>query len=184
MTKIRSPLLADIGRSYEYCRGGRVRKLMQLVRLPGVQSVCVYRLGNWLLCQNPLVRVFVEPIYFVLDTLIRIVWGIELPRATKIGPGLYIGHFGGITVSSAAEIGSRCTLSPCITIGVSGEGSKQGVPIIGDNVYVAPGARLIGKIRIGNNVKIGANAVVYKDIPDNAVVVLDPGFKIISIREP
>jgi serine O-acetyltransferase len=46
----------------------------------------------------------------------------------------------------------------------------------------APGAKIFGKIKIGNNVKIGANAVVYKDIPDNAIVVLDPGFKIISYK--
>ena len=49
-------------------------------------------------------------------------------------------------------------------------------------VYLAPGARVFGKISIGNNVKIGANAVVYKDIPDNAIVVLDPGFKIVSYK--
>jgi serine O-acetyltransferase len=51
---------------------------------------------------------------------------------------------------------------------------------LGDNVYVAPGARLVGKIAIGNNVKIGANAVIHKNLPDNAIAVLEPGFKIIS----
>jgi hypothetical protein len=94
----------------------------------------------------------------------------------------YIGHFGGITISGDAIIGKCCNLSQNVTIGVSGQGEKRGVPIIGDNVYIAPGARLFGKISIGNNVKIGANAVIYKDIPDNAVVVLDPGFKIISYK--
>ena len=54
--------------------------------------------------------------------------------------------------------------------------------MIGDNVYMAPGAKIFGKITIGNNVKIGANAVIHKDIPDNAVVVLDPGFKIVSFK--
>ena len=58
-----------------------------------------------------------------------------------------------------------------MTIGVAGKGEKRGCPIIGDNVYIAPGAKLFGKIKIGNNVKIGANAVVYKDIPDGATVV-------------
>ena len=60
--------------------------------------------------------------------------------------------------------------------------SRAGVPTIGDNVYLGPGARVFGKISIGNNVKIGANAVVYKDIPDNAIVVLDPGFEIVSYK--
>jgi serine O-acetyltransferase len=58
------------------------------------------------------------------------------------------------------------------------------VPTIGNDVRIAPGARLFGKITIGNNVRIGANAVIYKDIPDNAIVVLDPGFKIISNGGP
>lgn len=73
-------------------------------------------------------------------------------------------------------------ISQQVTIGVSGQGEKRGCPVIGDNVYLASGAKLFGKIKIGNNVKIGANAVIYKDIPDNAIVVLDPGFKIISYK--
>jgi serine O-acetyltransferase len=93
---------------------------------------------------------------------------------------LYIGHFGGITVSSSAVIGRDCNLSPGNTIGVSGAGAKAGAPVIGDNVYIGPGARLFGKITVGSNVKIGANAVIHQDLPDNAIAVLDPGFKIIS----
>ena len=77
-------------------------------------------------------------------------------------------------------MGHHCTISQNITIGVSGIGDRRGVPTIGNNVFIAPGARVFGKISIGNDVKIGANTVVYKDIPDRAVVVLDPGFKIIS----
>jgi serine O-acetyltransferase len=103
-----------------------------------------------------------------------------LPRRARIGPGLYIGHFGGITVSPETVMGKDCSISPGVTIGLSGKGDRLGVPVIGDDVYVAPGAKLIGKIRIGSSVKIGANAVVYRDIPDNAVVALDPGFRIVS----
>jgi serine O-acetyltransferase len=73
-------------------------------------------------------------------------------------------------------------MSQGITIGISGSGERRGVPTIGNDVYIAPGARLFGKIAIGNNVKIGANAVIHRDIPDNAVVVLDPGYKIISYK--
>ena len=79
-------------------------------------------------------------------------------------------------------IGEDCNLSQSVTIGVDGDGDRRGVPIIGNDVYIAPGARVIGRIRIGNNVKIGANAVVHRDIPDNAVVALDPGFRIISMK--
>jgi len=112
----------------------------------------------------------------------KTLWGIELSRKAKIGPGLYIGHHGGITVSSRAQIGANCALAQQVTIGVAGEGERFGAPVIGDDVYIAPGARVFGPIRIGNNVKIGANAVVHRDIPDDAVVALDPGYKIISYR--
>jgi serine O-acetyltransferase len=123
-----------------------------------------------------------QPIYFVLNGLVKIIWGIELPRSATIGPGLYIGHFGGITIAPGVIIGRNCDISQHVTIGLSGQGEKAGVPTIGDNVYIAPGAQVFGKISVGSNVKIGANAVIYKDIPDNAIVVLDPGFKIVSYK--
>jgi serine O-acetyltransferase len=149
---------------------------------PGLQAVAVYRLGNWALRQPLVLRVLLDPLYAILNALVKILWGIEISRHARIGPGLYVGHFGGLTVSRFAVIGANCALSQQVTIGVGGESDRWGAPVIGDDVYVAPGARLFGAIRIGNNVKIGANAVVHRDIPDNAVVALDPGFKILSYR--
>jgi serine O-acetyltransferase len=160
--------------------GSTLRRVLTCARAPGVHAVLVLRFGQWSQRRHKLLRILFDPIYAILNFLIHVLWGIEIPRRTKVGPGLYIGHFGGITVSSIAVIGRNCNLSQNITIGVSGAGSKRGAPTLGDNVYVAPGARLVGKITIGNNVKIGANAVVHKDLPDNAIAVLDPGFKIIS----
>lgn len=142
----------------------------------------VFRFGQWMDSQPVLLRLLLHSIYFFLNGLVQIMWGIELPRSATIGPGLYIGHSGGIVIAPGVTIGRNCNLSQHITIGLSGQGEKAGVPTIGDNVYLAPGARVFGKISIGNNVKIGANAVIYKDIPDNAVVVLDPGFKIVSYK--
>ncbi len=109
-------------------------------------------------------------------------WGIDIGRSAEIGAGFYIGHYGGLTISSHARIGKNVYVSQLVTIGVSGQGEHRGAPTIGDNVYLAPGAKVFGKIRVGNNVKVGANAVVYKDVPDNAIVVLDPGFRIISFK--
>jgi serine O-acetyltransferase len=162
--------------------GSPLKRWLNCARAPGVHAVIVLRFGQWLLRRNALVRWPLAPLYVLLNVYVQIAWGIEIPRATRIGPGLYIGHFGGITVSSSAVIGRNCNLSQNITIGVSGEGEKRGAPRLGDNVYIAPGARLFGGITIGDNVKIGANAVVYKDIPDDAIVVLDPGFKILSYK--
>jgi serine O-acetyltransferase len=175
-------LRADIMRTYDYLQGSGLRRAVNCLRSPGVQAVIVFRFGQWLDLQASLLKLPLQPVYFVLNGLVKIMWGIELPRSATIGPGFYIGHFGGITIAPGATIGSNCNISQHITIGLSGQGEKAGVPTIGDNVYLAPGARVFGKISIGNNVKIGANAVVYKDIPDNAVVVLEPGFKIVSYK--
>lgn len=175
-----SPLRADLRRRYAMTSGSTLRRVLACARAPGVHAVLVLRFGQWSRRRHKLLRILFDPIYGILDFFIQALWGIEIPRAAKIGPGLYIGHYGGITVSSIAVIGRDCNLSQNITIGVSGAGAKRGAPTLGDNVYVAPGARLVGKIVIGNNVKIGANAVIHKDLPDNAIAVLDPGFKIIS----
>jgi serine O-acetyltransferase len=160
--------------------GSTLRRVLTCARAPGVHAVLVLRFGQWSRRRNKVLRLLFDPIYAILNIFIQVLWGIEIPRNARIGPGLYIGHYGGITVSSGAVIGRDCNLSQNITIGVSGAGPKRGAPTIGDNVYVAPGARLVGKIKIGNNVKIGANAVIHKDLPDNAIAVLEPGFKIIS----
>lgn len=173
-------LRADVRRTYDLLQGGRARRMVNCARSPGVQAVAVYRFGQWLGRRAAIVRVFLEPLYLIGQFLVHALWGIEIPRSARIGPGFYIGHFGSITISPHAVMGSRCSISPCITIGMAGHGERFGVPVIGDNVYIAPGARVFGRIRIGSNVKIGANAVVYRDVPDGAVVALDPGFRIIS----
>jgi serine O-acetyltransferase len=152
------------------------------LRSPGVHAIAAYRLGSWALRQSAWLRLALDPLYFLLNVLVQVLWGIEISRHARIGPGLYIGHFGGITVSSRAVIGARCAISQSVTIGAAGGPKRFGAPEIGDDVYIAPGARLFGPIRIGDNVKIGANTVVHRDIPDDAVVALDPGFRIISDR--
>lgn len=175
-------LRADLRRAYDLLEGGRLRRLVNCARTPGVQAVTVYRFGQWLADRSLPVRLLLEPAYFVLNGLVKILWGIELPRAAQIGPGLYIGHFGGITLSPRTVMGRNCNLSQSITVGFGGQGEHAGVPVIGDDVYIAPGARVFGRIRIGDNVKIGANAVVHRDVPSNAVVALDPGFRILSLK--
>jgi len=177
-----SAFLADLARAYELGEGSRWRRIAECLRSPGVHAVAVFRFGQWILEEAGWVRLVLDPIYHLLNTLVHMAWGIEIPRRATIGPGLYIGHFGTIIVATGAVIGENCSLSQDVTIGVSGRGSRRGVPLIGDNVYIAPGARLFGRIRIGHNVKIGANAVVHRDVPDNAVLVLDPGFRIVSFN--
>ncbi len=108
-------------------------------------------------------------------------YGIAIPYNTKIGSGFYIGHFGGIVVSGRSVIGKNCNISQCVTLGQANRGKNKGWPVIGDNVYIGPGAKIVGKVKVGNNVAIGANCVVTRDAPDNAVVVGIPG-EVISYK--
>jgi serine O-acetyltransferase len=97
-------------------------------------------------------------------------YGIAIPIATKLGPGLYIGHFGGIVLSPFCQVGSNCNLSQGITIGQGGRGNDFGWPVLGDRVYVGPGAKIVGAVHIGDGAAVGANAVVTHDVPAGAVV--------------
>lgn len=173
-------LKQDIDKTYRRIPGGKLKKILGAFRTPGVHAITVVRFGQWLKRTNIIVQIFLTPLYILLNHRMKSKWGIDIPWSTEIGEGFYIGHFGGITINGNAKIGKNVNISQGVTIGRSGQGEKAGVPTIGDNVYIGPGAKIFGKITIGNNVKIGANAVVYRDIPDNAVVALDPGFKIIS----
>lgn len=97
----------------------------------------------------------------------------------------YFTHgYSNIYISHRCSFGKNCVIFQDVTIGgVTTRGSlKNGAPQIGDNCYICAGAKLIGKITIGNNVRIGAGAVVYKDVPDNCVVVGD--CRIIQKDEP
>jgi serine O-acetyltransferase len=95
---------------------------------------------------------------------------IAITPRTKIDPGFYIGHFGGIVVHADVTIGRNCEISQGVTIGRQPRGPLQGVPTIGDNEYIGPGTKLFGAIRVGDNVAIGVNCVVNRDVPDNTVV--------------
>jgi serine O-acetyltransferase len=136
-----------------------------------IWALSIYRFGSWVYkAKIPLIAIFLKIIYFVLNKFIEIITGISIPASVHIGPGLYIGHYGGIIIHPNTTIGSNFSIGQGVTIGTQGLG-KKGVPIIGDNVYIGVGAKVLGQISIGNNVRIGANAVVIKDVPDNAVAV-------------
>jgi serine O-acetyltransferase len=109
-------------------------------------------------------------LFYEIFRLFSIILSVEIAYNTRIGAGLYIPHIIGIVVHQDTVIGKNCHLSQNVTIGQLNRGEKKGSPLIGDNVYIAPGAVVIGNIKIGHNVVIGANSVVNKDIPENAVV--------------
>jgi hypothetical protein len=116
-----------------------------------------------------------------LGTATSITGPTLLSASTSLVTTGMVAQFGGITVGPAS-IGRHCYLSQGVTIGASGQGDKHGCPTIGDYVYLAPGAKVFGKITAGHYVKIGANAVIYADIPNMAEVAMKPGFEILSIN--
>lgn len=101
-------------------------------------------------------------------------------KPNVFGKGLSIAHIGSVIINDYAKIGDFCRVHVGVNIGATVDKPKD-APIIGDNVYIGPGAKIYGKIKIGNNVAIGANAVVNKDVPDNVTVAGVPA-KIVSYK--
>lgn len=105
--------------------------------------------------------------------------GFSIP-INIFGPGLSIVHYGTIVINSRAKVGSNCRMHACVNIGASG--GEKGAPQIGDNVYIAPGAKIYGNIKIPNNTAIGANAVVNKSFEDEGILIAgNPAKKIKEI---
>lgn len=156
-------------------------KLKTVLLTQGIWSIIIYRAGSW--CHNHKEKHFwirwALPFLTILQKLVEITTGIVLPFTAKIGKGIYIGHFGGIILGPQTVMGEYCNISQGVTIGQAGRGGKQYTPVIGSRVYIAPGAKIFGGIKIGDDVAIGANAVVSIDLPDNAVAVGIPA-KIIN----
>jgi serine O-acetyltransferase len=164
-------LVTDLSRAYRLRQGSRLGRILACYFTPGFQAVKIYRFGHWLMHQSKLKKLLLRPLELFLHQRMRRKWGIDISRQADIGTGFLVVHFGGIFIGKAV-IGKNCSIRHDITIGIAGAGSRRGIPVIGDNVYIAPGAVIAGKIRVGSNVKIGANTVVQRDIPDNALVQL------------
>ncbi len=109
----------------------------------------------------------------------RFRYGFDLSPLTSIGPGLFIGHFGGLVVSPHATLGANVNLSPGVTIGATSRGAHQGAPTIEDRVWIGTHAILVGKITVGHDALIAPGAYVNFDVPPRSVVLGNPG-KIVS----
>jgi serine O-acetyltransferase len=146
----------------------------------GFWAIFQYRIAHFIHC-----KIQWQPFRFILKMFasfwqkaIEIVTGISIPPSAKIGHSFYIGHFGNIIINSNAIIGANCNISQGVTIGVSGQGDKRGVPIIGNEVYIGANSVIAGKINIGNNVLIGACSMVNKSLFDNSVAIGVPALVI------
>lgn len=157
--------------------------LFLLLTEQGIWAIAEYRFSYWVRKHVYLIviRQILKLISFIWHKLIQIITGISIASEAHIGKGLYIAHFGGIFVNDDVIMGENCNLSQGVTLGLGGRGESRGCPIIGDRVFIGPGAKLFGAIKVGNDVAVGANAVVTKDLPDKAVAVGIPA-KVISYK--
>lgn len=135
-------------------------------------AITSYRLGRWVRTEFriPIIRLIFKIITKIFHSIISLLTGIQIPFETSIGPGLYVGHTGFLVVNEDAVIGDNCNIGVGVVIGQAGRKENSGSPQIGNFVYIASGAKVIGKIKVGDYVTIGANAVVTKDVPEKATV--------------
>lgn len=109
---------------------------------------------------------------FFMGRLIKMLTGIEVHYSADVGPGLYFAHTGSIIIAMRTKIGNNASVHQEVTFGGEGKNvGDGGFPVVGDNVYVGAGVKIIGDVKVGNDVLIGCNAVVVKDIPDHATAV-------------
>jgi serine O-acetyltransferase len=143
---------------------------------PAVWAISCYRLGNWLNVAKPfvLVRIPLKLLSFFANKWCEVFMEMCIDPQASIGGGLYIGHIGGVHINPGAVLGRNCDIAHRVTIGASAMG-RQGIPVLGDNVYIGTGATLVGKIKVGNNAKIAANTLVMSNIPEGATVMGVPG---------
>ena len=146
---------------------GGLRKAFAVLGSQGFQAVVGYRMCRWMVSKHiPILHLFIQ-------RFVEMTTGISIPPEADIGKGLLINHFGGIIVNDGTKIGEFCTISHCVTLGNKRPGGKS--PVIGDNVYIATGAKILGDITVGDNCIIGANAVVMDSMPADSIIAGVPG---------
>lgn len=141
---------------------------------PGFQALAIYRFGVWIDGLGPaLLRFPLRRLYFLLSALVRIGYGIQIYHTTEIGRRLQLAHAqSGVTISRYCRIGDDCVIRQNVTIGkLRSRGPNTEVPVLGNRVEIGAGAVLVGPIRIGDDVIIGANTVVREDVPAGCVVL-------------
>ena len=139
----------------------------------GFHIILVYRISHFLAKTKIL-----TPISAILTRFIQILYGADIHWNAKIGPACRILHGVGIVIAAQSKIGSYCSIYHGVTIGIRKEWTDQLPPVIGDHVKIYTGAKIIGSIKIGDKVEIGANAVVTKDCEPGANYAGVPAKKI------
>jgi len=147
---------------------------------PGFRALAVYRFGLWqrsiqgTTLRVKLLRKATRFVYRFVHRYVRNHYGIELHRSATIGRRLRIAHQGTIVIHLTAQIGDDCLIRHGVTIGAASNFKEEDAPRLGDRVNVGAGAMILGSITIGDDVRIGPNAVVLMDVPPNSTVFAPP----------
>lgn len=140
-------------------------RLEVILTYSGFHALLAYRIAHWLKSHGvPFLPRFISQ-------LARWLTGIEIHPGAKIGTGFFIDHGMGVVIGETAEVGDYVTLFQGVTLGGTGKERGKRHPTLGNHVVVGAGAKILGGIRIGDNVKIGANSVVLKTVPPNSTVI-------------
>jgi serine O-acetyltransferase len=147
-------------------------KLSLILTYPGVKAVFFHRVANFF----QLAKFYL--VARIISQLSRFLTGIEIHPGAKIGRNLFIDHGMGVVIGETSEIGNNVTIYHMATLGgiapsINSNNQRQVKrhPTLNDCVVVGSGAQILGPVIIGANAKVGANAVVTKDVPENAVMV-------------
>jgi len=133
-------------------------------------AILTYRYGVWANKLQPkLTRWLASKIYGFLFFIVNISSGIRLYREVTLGSDFHLIHSGNISIHPQTIIGDRCGIQHGVTIGINME--RQGVPTIGDDVYIGTGAVILGPINIGDGARISANSLVIMDVPAGATAI-------------
>jgi len=151
-------------------------KLEVILTYAGFHALLFYRVAHWLWKKR------VPFVPRALSQFARFITGIEIHPGAAIGSGMFIDHGMGVVIGETAEVGDNVTLFQGVTLGGTGKLRGKRHPTLGNHVVVGTGAKVLGPIKIGDYVKIGANAVVLQDVPDHSTVVGIPG-RIVRIKD-
>jgi serine O-acetyltransferase len=142
------------------------------VTRPGLHALLVHRFGVWRMTLQPRpLRMPFSALYRAMFTVVRNVYGIEVPDSVRVGRRVVFEHQGGIVVHGATVIGDECIIRQGVTLGLRNMQNLQDAPTLGRGVSVGAGAKVLGKVRVGDGADIGANAVVLHDVPAGALAV-------------
>ena len=159
---------------YRYFGKNDMKTLFKGLRVPGFRFTYILRK-----CAKHKKYSLPGIFYRMLYQRYKYKYGFQIPINTKIGKGLYLGHFGLIVVNGKAVIGNNCNIEHGVTIGQANRGKRKGNPVIGNNVWIGTGSVVVGNIRVGDNVLIAPNSYINLDIPDNSLVINKNAIEII-----